>query len=338
MKINNLLTLLLVIISINTQAQSYAFEVSTGTYTDLTDTISLNEGISWDDPEFNIPIGFNFEFYTQEYNLITLGLGLGGTLVFGDPYMDPDVSVILPYGADIVDRAYDVNNDQPTESLSPISYRLDGDLGSQILKIEWRNVGFYSELFDDGISTDFTNFQLWFYEGSNTIEVHFGPNNVANPSLSYDDETGTSVGIFDRVVGDDYYAEPIATEGLALEGDPSSPDAISTTVLFESFLNGNVPNGTIYRFTRIMTNAEETENASVGLQIFPNPTDDFIKFTLDDSALDVQSISIIDVSGQLVRNLDPNTRSENIADLSSGVYFIDIKSANGKITKKFVKK
>ena len=41
--------------------------------------------------------------------------------------------------------------------------------GRRVLKIEWKNAGIYEEYYDDKVSNDYINFQLWLYEGTNDI-------------------------------------------------------------------------------------------------------------------------------------------------------------------------
>ena len=79
--------------------------------------------------------------------------------------------MIIPYGADIADRGYNT-----PISESDVFYKLTGEPGSRIFKLEWKNVGFYREIAEQGTANNYTNFQLWIYEGSSDIEVRFGPN------------------------------------------------------------------------------------------------------------------------------------------------------------------
>jgi hypothetical protein len=58
-------------------------------------------------------------------------------------------------------------------SLSPISYEISGSQGSQILKIEWGNLGFNPVLTTD--SSAYFNYQMWLFEFDNHIELHSGP-------------------------------------------------------------------------------------------------------------------------------------------------------------------
>jgi len=72
---------------------------------------------------------------------------------------------------------------------------------------------------------------------------------------------------------------------------------------------------------------------------FPNPTNDVITLTNSESTT-VNSISISDINGRTIRTINVENLSEvqiNVADLNSGVYFMNINSDAGKTVKKFIK-
>ncbi|MDB4088086.1 hypothetical protein N9544_00525 [Flavobacteriales bacterium] len=141
----------------------YTFSTRTGTYTNLTGATSLTNGGTWDDPQLTIPIGFNFTLFNSTISTIYIeDYGLGADLTITDTETGI-VPFFTPFISDIIDRGYDfIVGDAATGGLSPISYKLSGISGSRILKIEWKNAGFYSDIDDNGISTDYVNFQLWY--------------------------------------------------------------------------------------------------------------------------------------------------------------------------------
>ena len=47
--------------------QSYYFGQYQDAYEPLTDSISLNQGQIWDDPTYNVPLGFNFDFFRKNF-------------------------------------------------------------------------------------------------------------------------------------------------------------------------------------------------------------------------------------------------------------------------------
>lgn len=89
------------------QSQSYDFSVSTGTYTDLEGIISLNDSLTWEDPEYVIPIGLDFQYFGSTINEIIMDeWGLGAELSTEPSDAGEAHALLIPYGADIIDRGY----------------------------------------------------------------------------------------------------------------------------------------------------------------------------------------------------------------------------------------
>jgi len=337
MTIKNLLILMLVGLTSSMQSQSYNFSVSSGTYSDIEGSVSLNNGITWDDPQYLIPIGFNFLYFDSTIDKIYISeWGYGGELTTEES--DTGIQALLiPYGADIIDRGYDFANEYEytPNSLSNISYLLEGEKGSQVLKIEWKNVGFFDELDEDNVSNDFTNFQLWLYEETNDIEIHFGPNSITQPYLSFEGYTGSYVGLFPLY---DFDEDTVLEDGIVLSGNPSAPNVILTNSIYEHYLNGVIPNGTIYKFTNNIVGISEYLNNSIQLSIHPNPTVEYFKISFDSYTRIVNKISILNLNGQNIRNVNRSNNTIDISYLNSGVYFVEIETAVGIVTKRLLKK
>jgi hypothetical protein len=78
---------------------------------------------------------------------------------------------------------------------------------------------------------------------------------------------------------------------------------------------------------------------SSSFSTFPNPVNDVITLTNAESTT-VDSISISDINGRTVKSIAVNNLSEiqiNVADLTAGVYLMNINSNAGKAVKKFIK-
>lgn len=312
----------------------YSFSKTTGTYSDLSGSTSLTNGNTWDDDQFTIPLGFNFTYFDSTISTMYIeDYGLGAYLVT-DPSETGIIPMLIPYGADITDRGWDDLTGPSSGGLSPISYLLTGTTGSRILKVEWKNVGFYDDIDDNGISTDFTNFQLWLYEGTNNIEIHFGPNSITQPALSYSGETGSSV---ELITGFDFALDEYGANTITLEGIPTAP-TVKVINTFDSleFLNGTIPNGTIYKFTKTGGTVGVKENNAVQAQIYPNPALSLITITSDNES--INSVVITDVNGRIVTEIPSNFQSIDVSGLDSGIYFAQINTYEGSVVKRFVKK
>lgn len=80
------------------------------------------------------------------------------------------------------------------------------------------------------------------------------------------------------------------------------------------------------------------ENASVNINIYPNPVHEKLNITISNNST-IQQIDIIDLSGRKVISSKPNSAntSVNVEGLRSGTYLITISTENGVKTKRFVK-
>lgn len=313
------LVLILALLSTNLFSQdvNYYFEQFTHTYSDLENPISINNGEIWDDPGYAIAIGFDFSIFNHQTNALVFG-GLGGTL--SDTTLN---NMLIASGADFADRAYNTNSNT---SLSPISYQVDGELGKKVLKIEWKNAGFYED--EEGVY--YTNLQLWMYEGSNMIEIHHGASNIEATLylweedfcalLEVDSATETATGyVLEEVDGeyqfgfqylDDFYVPNLFTQ---------------------------IPEeGTVFRFyPEYAIGIVENEKANINL--FPNPTSDYI--TIQNEQNIKLNYKILSVDGRVVlkgfsseQNLQIDLR-----DLNPGMYFIRGSKEGVYFTKSFLK-
>ncbi|MET3027889.1 T9SS type A sorting domain-containing protein [Flavobacterium sp. UW10123] len=79
---------------------------------------------------------------------------------------------------------------------------------------------------------------------------------------------------------------------------------------------------------------EHVNVANPYVRIFPNPVHSFL--TLD-SAENFKSLSIINQNGQIISTFKGDVKKVDFSSLPSGVYFMDILTAKGKIIKKVIK-
>lgn len=239
-KILFILFSLFIFSSSQAQTFSYFLEIETDTYTDLEEATELTSiGDFWDDPEYNIPIGFSFDFYGETYtNTQIIGLGLGSWLAFQDPYTVDSINFLIPYFDDLADI-------ETIDSLnqSTISYTTEGLVGERILKIQWKDCGFYEEIFGTGTANNTLSFQLWLFEGTNNIEVRFGPSMLPD-SATVHDYGSPVVGIIE-----DYSANSDTFENFwHLSGSVATPTMLTSDAsIFYSYsvpgLDADPPEG-----------------------------------------------------------------------------------------------
>lgn len=318
------------------RAQTYYFNVLSGTYSDLVGSTSLNNGMTWDDPNYVIPVAFNFQIFETTVNQVFLGSFEGIFYYSVDTSQTGTMPLAIPYGPDIVDRGYNFNIDEPTPgALSEISYLLEGVVGNRILKTQWKNVGFYYEIMDDHISTDYMNFQVWLYEGTGDFEVHFGPNSITNPDESYNGFAGPLVGLLHDY---DFSLDTFGQKSIGLVGTPSAPNLVPLDINTVSVVNGNVPDGTIYKFRLAPVGESEYQSGLGKIDLFPNPSNDFVNVVANNQEISISSISIFNTRGQKVKEVDASNLTIDISDLNSGIYLVQLTSALGVETKKLIKR
>ena len=316
------------------QVFPYYFSVETGaTYTPLTDSVSLNNGAVWDDPTYIIPIGFDFDFYGFTTDSFHMEIGLGGILSPGTT--DEDLQpLLIAYGSDIIDIG-----DTSGVSVSEISYKIEGSAGDRIAKIEWKNVGFYNEVAEFGTANNYLDFQLWLYEASGDIEVHFGPNNIEDDALVHD-----GIGPWVSMVNEYDYDLDEFGELWFLTGDQNNPtlDTIFTIDQIDTDLVGlddDPSDGTIYRFSTSPPVSVINPIVDQNVLIYPAITNDYVNIRIDDIDLENANLVLFDASGKhlLKQSIQDNITVLNVQNLASGMYFMHINSSEGITTKKIIR-
>jgi hypothetical protein len=114
---------------------------------------------------------------------------------------------------------------------SPINYELSGSSSNHVLKIEWRNAGFYHDNSSNKI--DFISFQLWLYEDANNIEMRYGPHYFASlaPFIG-NNSLGAVIGIgsykYDISFGGNLNEYVNSAQSIYLTGNVNSPGTSSS--------------------------------------------------------------------------------------------------------------
>lgn len=309
----------------NTTAQDvYNFQVLNENYQNLTNTISLNNNQTWDDPAYTIPLGFQFQIANYSINSINVVEdGYGGVLSNIQSLDTGTGAFIVPVFQDIVDLGFTGGT-----SLSNISYKVEGTNGARIFKLEYNNVGFL----DDDTTSDFINYQVWLYESTNVIEFRYGPSQINNPVGSFEDLSGLGIGLFPSLMTE---TGTVLSTCYTLSGDPENPmvTAIEPGQEIDEFsLNGNPNTGIVYRFTPGILNTQAFETTN--FKIYPNPVKDVFSIQTKEP---INRMFITNTLGVNVFTRDARFDNINISELPSGVYFITIITNNARTTKRLIK-
>lgn len=313
------------------QAQNYNFSVVSAPYSSLTGSTSITNNslwTSWSGVGGTANIGFNFVANGNlNTNMLHFDTNLVPTAVYSNQPNPNNGFIYVPLIADTSDRGIGTGT-----ALSNISYKVEGSVGTRIFKLEWKNIGFYNEIISDNVSTDFINFQLWLYEGSNIIEYHFGPSNLSNPAESFGGDPGFGCGLYPQF---DFNTGDIVGNAYALSGNGNSPTSAYTTN-YEVYVTSVPSNGTVYRFSPVSPLSTSEVETQANATVFPTVVDDSFNIRLKKGDK-IKLVKVYDMSGKLVFTKD---KSENISmkGTSNGVYTVIVETDRGKSTTRIIKK
>lgn len=93
----------------------------------------------------------------------------------------------------------------------------------------------------------------------------------------------------------------------------------------------------VYLATNETTKTEENKNKTLDIRIYPNPVSEYFSVQLKENDK-VETVKIFDTSGKLVKDIIYNNANINIAELSSGIYFIKVKTSKRDYLGKIIKK
>lgn len=316
-----LFTLLTIIGFSSLYSQSYNFSTRTKTYTELTNPTSLNNGSTWDSPNYSVPIGFDFQFYDTIVNEIAFYPdGFGGELAIQRGTSNV-YNIITVIGEGVVDKGLKTG-----VSESDISYELTGISGSQILKIQWKNAGSAYDVAINSTPTDFINMQLWLYEGSNNIEVHYGPNSfIQTPSSYY-------LSALYKNCENNYSVE----KGVILTGSGDNPDPFYGDIIYKAFGCDDMPSdGRVYSYSLSLVDIE-TEVNNESFTTTPNPTSGPL-FLNYNTTLNNVTVKVIDVLSKELDVFDIETKKVDLSNYKSGIYTVVLESDKGVLTRKIIK-
>lgn len=287
-----ILTILGGIVMVGATAQSYDFNQTTNTYTPLSNAVALTDEL-WDDQEYDVDLGFTFELFDQEVS--NIHLDVNGQLSVSTGTQDYSFGL---FATDIVDGGFNT----PDFTSIPVQYTIEGSAGDQIFKVQWEDAAIW------GATEASLDFQIWMYESSGNVEIHFGENNI--------DSLPIGVGIVIEGGGIAF------SDGFLLTGEANSPQ---TTTFIGQKLDGAPDNGTTFQFIRTAAAAvnELTEEA-LKIKI----TSEGINYQTNESL----TMQVFDLEGRLIHHEKINQygtlRNEQFA---CSVLIVRFQSEDGRL-------
>jgi len=309
--------------SIRAQPFPYTFTVDQAEYVPLTNAIAATDGV-WDDLDIQTPLGFPFQLWGQSTSTLLWYGNLTAYNVAGLPGVS-NTPFLIAYGADLIDRGF-----QSGISQSPIFYKTEGQPGNRVFKMQWANAGFFS----DDANSAFTNLQVWLYEGSNNIELRFGPTQANNPDLF--DFSGPLIGFMDQYnLNTDLFQNLHYLVGPAQ--NPVVEHITSTQIDTVFYMLYSVPgNGLVYRFSSGVSATQNPQLSDSGVHIYPTLANDAIWIAIDDQTTLLQKdlhYTIFDALGKTLRNGQVTGTLERIelTNMAGGLYYVNLYTPAGLV-------
>lgn len=308
---------LLLILAAISQGQSYTFEELSGEYSDLTESIILEEADYDNDYFLNLDIeGETIPFFGLDFNFG--GITTYAVQPLGNVRVDNDSSAVILDGL----RSLGI---YPLDETTKLSYQIDGEPGSHIIKVEWKN-----HTLTQGEPNNFFNFQIWVYQETGVIEFRYGPRSESNGS-GFTDEDLLFIGIF-------YSPDTFTSvyEKLWISGEIDDLEIDEEPVLGFDNILGVPAEGTIYRFTPTFLSTQNYPGKELlsDFVLAPNPAVESVSVQGLPEA--IMNVDVMDTRGKLVKQFSSAHELE-ISDLESGIYFIRVETESYIGIKRLVK-
>ena len=124
------------------------------------------------------------------------------------------------------------------------------------------------------------------------------------------------------------------------------PDAAGVSKVVILFDAGNqADSNQVYYFDNLRMEGlinSITEINSNEINVYPNPTSDYLMVDVADLNTEALTISVLSIDGKLIKKLVSKNKSNNVqinvSDLTAGFYILEVASQNKKHLTKFIKK
>lgn len=289
------------VLALNTSfAQTYIFSKKTATYTEFSGGTSASGTKLWthNSTFSNIPIGFSFPFYNQTFTQLNVN---------GNGFIDFNSQnyAINFFLANMKDKGTGT-------PASPVTYKTEGTAGTRIFKLQFKNAGMING------ASDYLNMQVWLYETTGRIELHFGTISITGTTSYVPPYTGALVSVENWATNEVFY----------LQGDGNNPTLVTT----EKALSTPPSSGTVYVFKNknldTGTGIGESDLMKAGLKIWPNPAKDIITLEHKDASAELTTVVITDMAGRVCQRAELGRLSQgctvNIQGLNKGHYYIKV--------------
>lgn len=324
-------SILIVFLSLTGLKAQYTFTDTAEVYTPLVnaDTLPFSSWV-WDDDFTRMGLPFQVNSFGNWYDSVLVESN--GSLILYNNWSgsEPwDVTDTLPA---IMGFGEFLSN-QGTGDLaskgggqSPVLMQVSGNPGAQILKLEWRNAGFYEDT--SAQLTNFVNFQIWIHEISGNIEYHYGTSYI--DAISFGGSVGPTIGIAPYDMNGNASSWDLLS-GIYVSGSTGSeiPTANYTQ------MTGAPGDSSVYLFYNLSTVSVQ-EFSRDGFSLYPNPATEFCFVNSPGMEL---TVTLFDASGRVISEQQSTNNSSVRLDLNGlekGTYFVTVITETGVTTKPLI--
>ncbi len=321
--------LILALISMNIIAQStFEVEIFEREYQVLEEETILNNDLEWDDEVFSFMLEAPLNYFGDTItHIVEIGTGAIVGFATGESPYAPNfnVGMVSPVALDLASIP---SADGTTGS--PISYHISGELGSRVITIQWKQVGFYREEAIEIDSASKVSFQLIFYEQEQALEFHYGRNEIINPDEVFADYGGLLAFAGFLTPFTEIYAG--GDIGYGIQGNTTDFNLVTLNI--EQIENEYVEipiidpyptDGTVIRWTKGAPSSNKNLTQS-DIKIYPTAVTDILNIEQAKKPNNL-TYHIFNTKGQLVSNGNMNGDTQlNTTEFSKGLYKIVFKN------------
>lgn len=178
-----------------------------------------------------------------------------------------------------------------------------------------------------------------FYLGTGATNITLTANTWVKVGVSFNKTTGQILwrgpGWNGQVNGAATATDPDRTSFVSLSGTTTTAPIVTNTAAATLWFDNINIRATA---TDTLLGVEDVTAQNTAFTLFPNPASQFINVRQDGAS--IESVTITDINGRTVKQMAAGQVSElavPVGELQSGVYMINVKSAQGNAVRKFVK-
>lgn len=164
-----------------------------------------------------------------------------------------------------------------------------------------------------------------------TGSYDYGPNYEG--ALLYHENTGSATNPqFGSYVANPFGLSSIYYMALPEAADFDGDGDYDLMVGQYTYNYGSYQHSSFMYFENTDLNLSIDNNQEIDLQLYPNPTTNVLNI---ETELNIEKVEIFDMQGKMVQKLNPESKTIDVSDFKSGLYYLILYSEDNVIRKKF---